>query len=70
MSRLDSLPSTLRNQLKDTYDGFIAAIYQSASEANNLALALKRHEISHRQKIVKRKRKPNLFVVMVIPDAY
>lgn len=65
----DSLPSTLRNAFNTTYDGFQAAIFQSASEANNAAAALKSNDISFRQKTVKRKRKPNLFVVMMIPVA-
>ena len=69
MLPLDSLPSTLRNAFNTTYDGFQAAIFQSASEANNAAAALKAHNLSFQQKTVKRKRKANLFVVMVIPTA-
>ena len=69
MSPLNSLPLTLRKVFNTTYDGFQAAIFQSASEANNAAAALKNNNISFQQKVVKRKRKANLFVVMVVPSA-
>ena len=69
MSPLDSLPLTLRNAFNTTYNGFQAAIFPSACEANNAAAALKANQISFQQKVVKRKRKANLFVVMVIPSA-
>lgn len=68
MSPLTDLPETLRKAFSTTYDGFIAAVVPSASEANNLAAGLKARRISFRQKTIKRKRKANQFVVMVIPQ--
>ena len=69
MSPLDNLPSTLLSAFNTTYDGFRAAVFASAVEANNAALALKTHNISFKQKTIKRKRKANTFVGAVSPTA-
>lgn len=66
MSLPDNLPSTLRSKFVSEYQGHKAAIFQSASEANNVAIMLKNNGISHIHKIVKRKKRPNLFVVACI----
>lgn len=61
--------SYLLSRFKGTYNGLPAVKFDNAAEFNNFLSGLKRHGISHRTKIVKKKPSGRLFVVMHIAEA-
>lgn len=64
-----SLPTSLQNLFSSTYEGMPAARLKSSMEVHNLEIALREHRVSHRTKIVKRK-KQREFVVILPPVAH
>lgn len=64
-----SLPLSLRSRFSEIRDGLPAARFQSASETHNMEVALREAGESYRTVIVKRKRAPREFVVMLVSRA-
>lgn len=61
------LPTTLQNLFSSTYEGMPAARLKSSLEVHNLETALREHKVSHRTRIVKRKKQREF--VVVLPQA-
>ena len=69
MSLPQNLPSTLHDKFTAEYNGHVAAIFHSLGEANNVAIMLRKAEISFIQKVRKRKKRATQFVVMLVPSS-
>ena len=64
-----SLPLSIRNIFKDTYEGVPAARLRSTAEAKNLEAALREHRQSFQTKIRKTKKSGREFIVMLLDPA-
>lgn len=65
-----SLPLSLRSRFSEVRDGLPAARFQSASEAHNMEVALRGAGESYKTIIVKRKRAPREFIVLLVGKAH
>lgn len=60
------MPLSLRSQFNEIRDGFPSARFKSAAEAHNMEAALRSEQMSYKTCIVKRKRAPREFIVMLL----
>lgn len=69
MNSSETIRAYLLSRFTKLYNGIPSISFDNAAEFNNFLSSLKRHGISHRTKIVKRKPRGRQFIVMKIEEA-
>lgn len=62
------LPTTLKSRFTRVYDGLPAAEVHNTSEYNNLMFALRKNAVSFRGKIIKSKKQPPKYVIILVDN--